>query len=197
MFITTPEQVAYILKQRTDSKTALDYYNECRAEAKFLAPYLANAKTILDIGCGMAGIDVELHSLLGDRKFFLIDKEDNASLEPYGFLSTDRFYNKLSLTRQFVSTNAPEMRFTALSSVVHQSIKNLDAIISIYSCAWHYPIDEYIDLMNDNLNFGGILILDVRGTYTNECIQTLSNFDMQEMHFPQPQRGTRYIFKKK
>lgn len=196
MFITSPEQVEYILRQRTDSKTALDYYDECVSEAKFLAPYLVNAKTIVDIGCGMAGIDVELHARLGDRGFYLIDKEDNDSADPYGFAHANRFYNKLSLTREFVDINAPEMRYKAISKP-EKVTQNADAIISIYSCGWHYPIDEYLSLMNNKLNFGGILILDIRANYMAECMMLLGNFDMQEMHSPQPQRGNRYIFKKK
>lgn len=125
--------------------------------------------SILDIGCGVAGIDVLLFKHYGESKelhFNLLDKTSVTKQLFYGFKETAAFYNSLPVAKQLLSENGiPNDNIHTLEVKPDYRIDvdgEVDLIISLYSWGFHYPVSTYIDRAHDLLKVGGRLIMDIR-----------------------------------
>jgi len=122
-------------------------------------------KQIVDIGCGLGGIDYLLYTYYKTAMFTLIDKEGISKNLHYGFKQTASYYNLFEITKDFLSGNQVNLKdFTFLdASKVHEIIKDsVDLVISLYSWGYYYPIGEYIDVVYHMLKMEGLVILDIR-----------------------------------
>ncbi len=126
------------------------------------------AERILDVGCGIAGLDVLLYAHYRDRgaapELWLLDRTD-ASIPSYGFADRDEFYNALELSRRVLLENGvpPDaIRVLDVSRGGGVPEGPLDLVVSIASWGFHYPVSTYLDQVCRALRPGGRLILDVR-----------------------------------
>lgn len=134
----------------------------------------ARAANILDIGCGMAGIDVHLFRHYGARpKLFLLDKTKKDFIF-YGYKERGAFYNDFRLTGKFLEMNgvpAESIVFVdaEAGNVRAQNVK-FDLVISLISWGFHYPLEIYFEEVLEALAPGGAIIVDVRKGTENTAL---------------------------
>lgn len=126
-----------------------------------------SAENILDIGCGIGGIDIYLYKhYKNSSNIFLIDKSAIDDNLHYGFKDQGSFYNSLLLTRTFlIENNVPEERIFVQEANAENIIEfnqQFDLIISLISWGFHYPVATYLKSAFDKLKTNGMIIIDVR-----------------------------------
>lgn len=154
------EAVPYIRWQRTNLENDADikeaYSAEIAAEFAELEPYLPLAAVaVLDVGSGMAGIDVLFWRKYRAR-LFLLDGTGETDVRA-GFQPEMRPYNSMPVARRLLEENG----------VPREEISEgwpfrCHVAVSLLSWGFHYPVSTYLPMVTRVLLPGGRLILDVR-----------------------------------
>jgi hypothetical protein len=135
---------------------------------------LADDAVILDIGSGVAVVDLLLASYLPKSKFYLLDKE---GFEFYPGIYYDTNYPKYNCWSPVIdaiqTTNLDPTRFNMIGPN-DKILEQVDCITSYFSYCWHYPKDAYWDLIMESLKVGGKLILDVRMLADRDIVEEIS-----------------------
>jgi len=134
---------------------------------------------VLDIGCGVGGIDVLLYRRYDSRpeiQFHMLDKTTTDKKLYYGFERQGAFYNSLAVTELVLFHNGiPKKNIHLLEATPDHRIpvpSGVDLVLSLLSWGFHYPVSVYMDQVRDILKPGGCLILDVRkGTGGEEVLK--------------------------
>jgi len=130
---------------------------------------------VIDIGCGIGGVDIYISKNHGRPELFLMDyskRDDGRDL--YGFKQEGKIYNSMSATKDFLDANGVYNYHLIDCSKYYQIDRKADLIFSLLSCGFHYPVDVYLDFILNHLKQDGQLILDIRiGTMG---IQTLKQY---------------------
>ena len=127
----------------------------------------SHADSILDIGCGVAGIDVFLgrHYRFNPR-IYLLDKTATDPVVYYGFESKGSVYNSLDVSRDMLIANgvAPGQIHTQEATDQNEILfpESFDIVISLISWGFHYPVLTYIETVHQKMKPGGVLIIDIR-----------------------------------
>ena len=146
-----------------DGFTKKDFWN-----SPILIPDVNEDQTILDIGCGVAGIDLFLdkHYMNGEVEFFLLDKSHVEEKIHYLFEEKGAYYNSLKIAKTMLTDNGiDESRVHLIEATDNNEIKinsKVNLVLSLISWGFHYPVGVYLDRVYQLLNKGGILILDIR-----------------------------------
>lgn len=132
-----------------------------------IQPHLPRrALAILDIGCGIGGIDVLLHRHYGTPRLYLVDRNERSQEVRYGFAERGDFYNSFDATRRVLIANGvpePALRFREVGEECRLDVpEDVDLVISLISWGFHYPVAVYADQVHRLLRDGGRVILDVR-----------------------------------
>ena len=132
-----------------------------------------SAKSILDIGCGVAGIDVFLSNHYKNNiDIFLIDKTKVDKKVYYNFEKKSSFYNSLHISKLLLVNNGIDKNKIHLQEATKgNEIKfnqTFDIVISLISWGFHYPVSAYLDTVFQKMNKDGILILDIRKSTNGE-----------------------------
>ena len=158
MFKINPEISALIRKQRTfiakapEEDTAKLYYESCMRDFNLIQPYINEGDSVLDIGCGIGGVDVLISQNIKKKKIHLLDK-DGIPVNP------KLPYNMSDATFEFFKLNKAKKPkfFTEFPTKL-----KFDVITSHISLGFHYPIATYLSNIIEALNPGGRVILDIR-----------------------------------
>jgi len=125
--------------------------------------------SILDIGCGVAGIDVLLFRHFKhdpSLMFHLLDKSAVDSRVFYGFKQQGSIYNSLEVARRLLVANGiPVDRIHLQEATDNNTIEfgeQFDLVTSLISWGFHYPVPTYLDQVDQCMRPGAHLILDVR-----------------------------------
>lgn len=180
--IVVPDICIPLLKeQRTHylKNPALEYSDELNVTFEGFERYLPAGGKVLDIGCGMAGIDVLLaHHYKNQSKITIADKQGVSSEINCGYHEkAEAFSNyhdfkaalKLLEINGVNNVECIDLNFQKLPE------GKFDIVISLLSWGFHYPIDTY----HPNLNIGGIIISDVRKN--TKGIEQLSKYGKVEI----------------
>lgn len=152
----------------SSSSIKKEYQSDMLSEYESLKKDLPEtAQNILDIGCGIAGLDVLISAHYDNKvNVNLLDKSSIDGDVHYGFEKQGSFYNSLSLSKKVLMDNGVlEGNIFLQEATPKNEInfnKKFDLIISIISWGFHYPVEVYLNQVYDKLNLGGTLILDVR-----------------------------------
>jgi len=144
------------------------YSADVRKDYEIIRDYLLDsAKAILDIGCGLGGIDVLLyqHYRSSGINLHLLDKEGIAEKVYYGFNAEAAHYSSLLLTRELLKLNGVPIDRASTYDIATEGFPNqckFDVVISLYSWGYHYPVSAYLEPVRTSLASDGIIILDVR-----------------------------------
>jgi hypothetical protein len=120
---------------------------------------------IIDIGCGVAGIDVLLSTHYGHRaRIVLVDKTQTDENIHYGFEKVASFYNNLFLAKEILNMNGvPESHVVLNTPEQFVAVPpRADLVISLESWGFHYPISTYIDTVKKCIKAGGLILVEVR-----------------------------------
>ena len=135
------------------------YTIEMEKEYNEVKPYLPKKiETVLDIGCGMAGIDVTMAQQYPAAHYYLVDKTQNTN-PVYDFQKFSEFYNDNNITEHILRENGVK-NFSILDKKEDIPSVNYDCIFSLYSVGFHYSLHEYIDTMS--LATDGVMLIDIR-----------------------------------
>ena len=145
------------------------YLSGVQDEYERIKDHLPNrAARILDIGCGMAGIDLFLSDHYGqtDTDIYLLDKTSVDEQVYYLYERKGSFYNSLKIARDvLVGNGVPPERVHAIEATDDNQIRienSADLVLSLISWGYHYPVSTYLDRVDELLAPNGVLILDVR-----------------------------------
>lgn len=162
------------------------YLNQMNREFEQLKPYLPETtRSILDIGCGIGGINLFLSRYYEDDQpiFYLHDKTEVSDSVYYQFKSDAAFYNSLDVASDFLLKNGVNEKnlYTLDADKFDVSaLVEVDLCISLLSWAFHYPLDSYIDEVIECLAEDGSLILDFRRG-TGEFGEAIDRFEEHEI----------------
>lgn len=126
-----------------------------------------DAEAILDIGCGIAGIDVFLYGHYAHSKpsLSLLDKNGISEQVYYGFRESGACYNSLAAAEEFLVANGIPRAAIHTFDIDQDGFpahEKFDLVVSLISWGFHYPVEVYLDQVCAALREGGVLILDVR-----------------------------------
>lgn len=138
---------------------------------RFIFSNLPAGSTIVDVGAGNSIVDMFVELAYPEKNFnyVLIDSHTLEFNEPlvhqvhncqHSFDNNYVTYNNWDFVRQSINLNSLDenkFRFCDPSNVA--SIPGCDAVISLASWGWHYPIDTYLAMLHSKLNSGGYLYL--------------------------------------
>jgi len=132
-----------------------------------LKPYLpSEAREIVDIGCGVAGMDVHLYNHYeGKPELYLVDKTQVENRIYYGFNPRAAYYNSLSTAKTLLIQNGVDESHIHLIEAGSRdlaTLRNVDLCISLLSWGFHYPVSTYLETVKTFLRKDGALIIDVK-----------------------------------
>jgi SAM-dependent methyltransferase len=159
------------------------YIDDMRKEYLSFKDFLPKICTsILDVGCGVAGIDIFLNEHYRESQlvFYLLDKTRISRSVYYLFRRKGAFYNSLEVAKDMLIQNdVLEKNVHLLEATNKNEIVingNVDLAISLLSWGFHYPIETYLNKVYDLLNKGGSLIIDIRiGTNGINALNNIFN----------------------
>ncbi len=148
------------------------YEADMRKELDTLAGALPpTCRSVLDIGCGVAGFDVLLAEHYagqagGRPDFHLLDKTRVENSVFYGFKPHGAFYSSLDVARRMMVANGTPEKCVHLHEATATNEIGIDGpvdlIVSLISWGFHYPLETYLNRVCELLGGGGMLIVDVR-----------------------------------
>lgn len=125
-----------------------------------------NISNILDIGCGIAGLDIHIYKKNNQPNIHLLDRTAMDSSVYYGFEQEGSYYNSLVLAKSFLVINGVRedkiFLYDLEKNTPNFSQDFFDLVISTISWGFHYPVSTYLRIVADSLKSSGVLILDIR-----------------------------------
>ena len=159
------------IEKRRRPQIARQYRDEMARDYAALRPHLpVEATRILDIGCGLAGIEVFLHSHYAKTEcrpeIHLFDKTEVTRIH-YGLEAEGAFYNSLDLAVEFLASNGVDRGCLHTHDAGEGVIPDgpWDLVLSLISWGFHYPVSTYLDQVHEQLADDGRLILDTRSGF--------------------------------
>lgn len=153
-------------------KNKIKYYfnNDMINEYNIIKPYLPrNINSILDIGCGVAGIDALIFKHYNESKnidFCLLDKTSIDRNLYYGFHNKGAFCNSLLVAKNLLIQNGINEKKIFLQEVESDFkilfSKKFDFVISLISWGFHYPVATYLEQVFELMELDDRLIIDIR-----------------------------------
>jgi len=158
------------LSEITDLQRATyDEDNMC-AYAWRVRKYFANAKTAIDLGCGIGYQTLQISKLVPDVHFDMLDKTGVEM--PNQYTDTGYLHNNLDMTLDYVLDNNINASVWDVDEFTWST--PVDVVISTLSWGWHYPVELYIDrVLSTTPNY---IIFDNRFKH-NPYIQNYSPID--------------------
>lgn len=120
----------------------------------------ASADRILDIGSGMAGIDILLAKHFRQPEVWLLDGDDDHPV----MVRHAQTFNDMGVARRFLTVNGV-FSIVTMSPALELAPAPCDLIISLQSWCFHYNPETYLDYVRASTRPGTVLILDVRSDY--------------------------------
>lgn len=123
----------------------------------------SNIKKIIDVGSGVASVDLLLSQVLPDVDFYLLDKTDiNYNLGRQPFFSKSLadpdyhgFYNSFDIVKDVIKHSPIDPGKIHFLDPADDWPNEVDLIISTFSWNWHYSKDVYWDKLMKSLKIGG------------------------------------------
>jgi hypothetical protein len=154
---------------QNNNQISNDYYTEIKKVFLNIKNHIPrNTQSILDIGSGLAGLEIFLWFLLEKNypKIYLLDKTKKEEKIWYEFRTNGAFYNSLDLAKKNLISNGVKPSkinlIEAPDNGIIKEIRDIDLVISTISWGFHYPVELYLDSVISIMSKRGVLILDIR-----------------------------------
>lgn len=181
-----PDRVfAYMSAGRAElGTTRFDKYAErMKYEHASIVDWLPNqCYSVLDIGCGLGGIDIELARKSGTGITHLLDG-DGTGERKNGLKDAGKPWGDVFIAHDFVRANVSPSHMISTHYPWHAFLDKVDLIVSIRSWAHHYPAETYIELAKTALLPGGRVIVDVRHPRKGDTKHGTQVFEEQGFRF--------------
>ena len=166
-FLFTNFFVHFFQNQNLDESVQNLFEKEYETIKNFLP---SNASNILDIGCGLAILDIFLAQNYEKPNFFLIDKNKVDLKIKYGFSKNYESYNNLNETKKILLANniLNEQIFLKNAEENIDISEKIDLVLSLKSMAFHYPLENYLELFNKVCDENTEFIFDFSSEKYNE-----------------------------
>ena len=196
-FKINPEIKKYIKLQRPgygEVDFPRRYYENVLHDYNIIRMYLPETcDSVLDIGCGIGGIDIMLYNHYKEKPFLnMYDYAETSDKIYYGYWETAAVYNSLEATADFLKLNGVDRKdfetYDAHGAFIEQ---DYDIIISLIAMGFHFPVETYLQQIK-KCN-PKVVILDIRKD-TNQIDLLKDNFAEVEPIMDW-ERGARYILK--
>lgn len=141
-----------------------EYKTNLSRQFENILPFLSSISfnSVLDIGCGLAGIDVLIAKQFGVRRFHLLDGDGSGEKKTGFNVEAMQPWDDVSRGVLFFNSNTSD----DIECFSHNESDPLDfcvdLVISSRALAHHFPVDPYIERIKACLCLGGHLILDIR-----------------------------------
>ena len=139
---------------------ASEYGAELMQTFEGIEAYLPEtADSILDIGCGMAGIDVFLGVQYPDATITLADKQGQSGRQKGGYhrdVKQFGYYHDFEAAIELLRANGVENNIKRHEIVSDIPRGRFDIVVSLLSWGFHYPISTY------KLKSPKLIIADIR-----------------------------------
>lgn len=215
MFFWDSKYDKYITLQRNHKRFSAEMLTSTikvqQKEIDLINSFLSQPpKTVMDIGCGLGIYDLALHDYYkSDIDYYLVDKSTDPEEESkvfYGFKEQGAFYNDLDYTHQFLEQNGipsdnlhmihVEETQEETCQYLEEYLPNIDLVISIISCGFHYPVSSYLDTVKELLSDDGLFCFHCRGLEENLPVIE-SSFDILHPQKEEIKSGSFLICKKR
>lgn len=132
---------------------AVETYNrDLEADFGDLIDAFGNVKSVIDIGCGLCGIDVLLNQRYG-CELILVDGDGPVEDFRGGFQETMRPFNSREAANALLERNGvTNYQWVDIGT---KEVLKADAAFSLFSMGHHYPADTY------NID-ADVIVLDIR-----------------------------------
>lgn len=143
--------------------SAEDYEARITRDFETIEPWLpAKVSSVLDIGCGLAGVNVLIANWCSGacKKINLLDGDGTAHRK-VGFVANTKAWSDVNRGAEVVRANLPGTVKVAAFTTAEKKIP-CDLLISLKSWAHHYSAQTYMALAVASLRKKGRMILDIR-----------------------------------
>jgi SAM-dependent methyltransferase len=190
------EALPWISVHRThiDAENLKKAYKDSLAEDYWLLlPFLpVHCNSVLDIGCGMAGIDLFLYIHYRKQVHLQLMDGSGDSEVKFGFNPELKAYNHLGITKKLLLANQVEEKHIHFHPIDPDLTIPCDLIVSLLSWGFHYPAKTYCKLAKRSLRRGGKLVLDIRKGTNYDCLK--DNFIFQQKIYEREGKVERLVF---
>lgn len=136
-------------------------------------------RSILDIGCGLAFESRDFNKKYG-TELYLLDGDFNSNTthnlrrKDFGPKGNMMYYTGLqSLKNFFDSQNVTNYHMVDADRTEIPQDKKFDLICSWLSCGFHYPVDDYRDLIEKHSHANTKIIVDIRKYTLSTALKTI------------------------
>jgi len=179
--IITDSMHRYIELQRTgygkNADIAKCYEADIGRTYESIKAYLPeNCSRVLDIGCGLGGIDLMVYNHYnGNVELNLFDYSKVDDKIHYGYQNTGSIYNSLELSKEFLVMNGVDESKIKIHDAENEfPVGRFNVVLSILSCGFRYPVSTYLDKVKNFLD--GVAIFDIRKD-TDQIEELKANFN--------------------
>jgi SAM-dependent methyltransferase len=135
---------------------------------------LADDAVILDIGSGVAVVDLLLASYLPKSKFYLLDQEGFEFQSGIYYDADYPIYHNWDPVVDAISASGLDQNRFVFLNPKNVWPEQVDAITSYFSYCFHYPKEKYWANILSSLKIGGKLILDVRMLADRDVVEEIT-----------------------
>lgn len=147
----------FYLAQRSEPKSGEAYAAAVQFDFEAMKPWLLEGD-LLDIGCGVGG-PTSLIAQHCKGKVHLVDGTGWGQRH-VGYDSVMDPYNDRQATELMLLANGiTDFQWWPVGAKTLPKVRN---VVSLISWGWHYPVSTYLGAVEDALETGGRLILDLR-----------------------------------
>lgn len=149
--VATPAALRHIRRHRGKNRDGDNFIPSLLADYELIRPFLPErVGTVLDIGCGMAGIDVLLKRHYPDAKLWLLDGDGTEPRDGWN-AKLEAFSSRADADELLAANGIKADRWIDVNT--HERLE-ADLVISLASWGYHYPLSTY--------DVGGFCIADLR-----------------------------------
>jgi len=149
--ITVPKSAErWIKKQRTGLSGDLlqKYIEAIDNDYREIREHIGRFSSVLDIGCGIAGIDAKIYLHRPYVDIYLLDKTGDGE-NIYGFQPEIEFYTDMDVAEKLLTANGVPRDKIIFLSPDAPTFPHVDIVISLLSWCHHYPVETYFDRVLD------------------------------------------------
>ncbi len=168
-FIAPPAALTHITRHRGRTQDRGNYVGSVAEDYHIILPFLPQqVQSILDIGCGMAGIDVLLKRHYPAAQLWLLDGDGKEPRDGWN-KTLNAFSSRADADELLAANGVTADRWIDVNT--KEALK-ADLVISMASWGFHYPISTYdvtgfciVDLRKSNEAIRGTVVKD----YPKRC----------------------------